>query len=202
MNTNLQVLHHGQLLYVSNLPLLSYLAEHCNQLPIVWEAFLPEAQVDYLTEQKKYDKAICTYHKELSSWNKQQSQVNSAAQVSLQSFHPTNTCKGKKTAYDTKHTKPVPLQPHMQAEEVPMFLALATALKLYLSWELTDNSISQVLSLLYDYLLVYWCVSDQFLIYVLSVTLSSYTVNKTWNQTTTVTQKTWPMFGTFDLWPL
>jgi hypothetical protein len=174
MNTNSQVLHHGQSSYISNLLLLSYLAEYRNQLPIVWEAFLPEAQADYATEQKKFNKAIHAYHKDLCSWNKRQSQVNSAVHTSSQSSCPTNSRKGKKTVYDAKPTEPIPPQPQMQAEEVPMFLAL----KLYLSQELTDNSINQASALFYDYLLAYWRVSDQSNFILSVIILSSYTANK------------------------
>jgi hypothetical protein len=178
MNTNSQVLHHGQSSYISNLLLLSYLAEYRDQLPIVWEAFLPEAQADYATEQKKFDKAIRAYHKDLCSWNERQSQVNSAVHTSLQSSRPTNSRKGKKTVYDAKPTEPIPPQPRMQAEEVPMFLALATALKLYLSRELTDNSINRASALFYDYLLAYRRVSDQSNFILSVIILSSYTANK------------------------
>jgi hypothetical protein len=47
----------------------------------------------------------------------------------------------------------------MQASEIPMFLALATALKLYLGRQITDDSIDRASALFYDYLCAYRSVS-------------------------------------------
>jgi hypothetical protein len=48
----------------------------------------------------------------------------------------------------------------MQPQEIPMFLALATALKIYLGRQVTDKSIDRASSLFYSYLLAYRRVSE------------------------------------------
>jgi hypothetical protein len=133
------------------------------QLPTVWECFLPEALADFASEEKKYQQTLRTYQKELHDWDERQRQVNSATQSSSQPSRktPTNR-KGKKPLHDPKPAAPVPPQPRMQADEVPMFLALATALKLYLGRQVTDDSIDRASSLFYDYLLTYRRVSNNY----------------------------------------
>jgi hypothetical protein len=133
------------------------------QLPIVWECFLPKALADFASKEKKYQQTLRTYQKELHDWDEQQRQVNSATQSSSQPSRKTSTnCKGKKPLHDPKPAAPVPPQPCMQANEMPMFLALATALKLYLGCQVTDESIDRASSLFHDYLLTYCRVSDRY----------------------------------------
>jgi hypothetical protein len=49
----------------------------------------------------------------------------------------------------------------MQPDEIPMFLALATALKIYLGRQVTDESIDRASSLFYSYLVTYRRVSER-----------------------------------------
>jgi hypothetical protein len=133
-----------------------------SQLPIVWESFLPDAQADFAVEQKKYEKAFRTYQSELRGWDEQQMLVTSAAQSSSQPTTPIQSRKGKKPLYNPKPVPPVPPQPRMQADEVSMFLALSTALKIYLGCQVTDNSINRASALFHDYLVTYRRVSRSY----------------------------------------
>jgi hypothetical protein len=137
-----------------------FLQANNNQLPIVWESFLPEAQADFAAKQKKYEKLYCTYEKQLRDWDEHQRLVSSDTQASSQSNWPPPNRKGKKLLYDPKPVAPDLPQPHMQSKEVCMFLSLATALKLYLGCDLTDQTVDCTFTLLHDYLITYCCVSE------------------------------------------
>jgi hypothetical protein len=109
-----------------------------------------------------------SYHKELRRWEERTAanttDFASSSQIlaSSQSSSARSGNRRGKTAIpqDSKPVPPVPPQCRMHANEVSLFLSLATALKLYLGRQINEDNIVRASSLLQEYLLVYRRVSQ------------------------------------------
>jgi hypothetical protein len=98
---------------VSTLIFYAFTADWIYQIPIVWERFLAEAEIDHKTASARYPAALKAYEKKSAVWEKWTKNGN----------RPTSPKK--------------PFQ-RMQPGEDTIFLRFATALK-YFGWKFYSN---------------------------------------------------------------
>ncbi|KAI0351887.1 hypothetical protein OH77DRAFT_1592537 [Trametes cingulata] len=111
-------------------------------IPIIWDRFL-----DAATEE--HQRALRRYEKARTAWEKSANAVHKAAQARASTGADVKPSAKKDDTLPPAPSVPVP---RMQAEEVDLFLKLATALKLILASSGTDASYHRGCGLLNKYL--------------------------------------------------
>jgi hypothetical protein len=118
------------------------------QIPIIWDRFLDEATKEFnnSTARETHDAAMTKYHQQLKVWEDWGREQTAEPSTAQNKRRKTNENAPKKPV------KPPTPRLRMHKDEPTNFLRLATALKLFLNREVTDQTIDRGSMLYQDYL--------------------------------------------------
>jgi len=119
------------------------------QLPVIWDAFIEEAQDEYASQQEKYDTSVAAYNKAIAAWK-----IRDISRT-------TKAAKTKAKKGDPKPKPPERPFVRMHKDEPEMFLKFATSTKLFMGSSVTNELLKRALELLYEYLDDFKRVSNQ-----------------------------------------